>query len=82
MKTITCWDIQEWDGGDRTNHAFYVATEHSAAYWKEKHQFDSVSEKTFEIYDSIKEWEDSRSQATKERALAKLTPIERKALGF
>jgi hypothetical protein len=82
MRTVTCWDVQEWDGGDRTNHSFYVATKEEADKWKQKNTFDSVSERTIEIYDSLEEYQESRAEATKQRALAKLTPIERKALGF
>ena len=59
MKTITCWDIQEWDGGDRTNHLFYVATKEEADMWDQKHTYDNVYERTFEIYDSINEWQES-----------------------
>lgn len=24
MKVIECWDVQEWDGGDRNNHSYYI----------------------------------------------------------
>ena len=82
MKTFTCWDIQVWDGGDRCNHKFYVASAKEATLWKVKNTYDSVVEREFEIFDSIQEYEESLSEATKQRALAKLTPIERKALGF
>lgn len=82
MKTITCWDIQVWDGGDRCNHKFYVATKEEAEKWKEKNTYDSIWERGFEIYDTVEEYQESRAEATKQRALGKLTPIERKALGF
>ena len=82
MKTFTCWDVQEWDGGSMTNHAFYVATKEEADKWIRDHKFDSVVEKELEIYDTVAEYLEGKSEKTRERALAKLTPIERKALGF
>lgn len=82
MKSFTCWDIEQWDGGDRCNHSFYVATKEEAIAWKITHKYDSLVERSFVIFDSIAEYEESKSKETKERALAKLTPIERKALGF
>mgnify|MGYP000491143943 CR=1 FL=1 len=82
MKTFTCWDVRQWDGGDRYNHAFYVATKEEALAWKVSNKHDNIAELTFTIFDSLDEYEESKSEETKQRALAKLTPIERKALGF
>lgn len=82
MKTFKVWDVQIWDGGDRCNHAFYVDTKEEAEKWKEKNSYDSISEREFEIYDSVEEYLEGKSKKTRERALAKLTAIERKSLGF
>jgi hypothetical protein len=82
MKTFSCWDIQTYDGGDRTNHAFYVETEEEAQKWKEKNKFDHISETLIEVYATIDEYNEGQSKKTRQRALAKLTPVERKALGF
>ena len=45
MKIIKCWDIQVWDGGDRHNHKYYVATQEAAEQWKEKNKYDEIYEK-------------------------------------
>ena len=82
MQIVKCWDIQSWDGGDRHYHKFYVKSKEEAEKWKKIYTFDSVDEKTLEIYSSIEEYFETESEITKERALAKLTPIERKALGW
>lgn len=82
MKTFTCWDIQVWDGGDRCNHKFYVASAVEANRWKQLNKFDNVDQREFEIFDSIEEYKESRSEETRQRALAKLTLVERRALGF
>lgn len=82
MQVITCWDIQVWDGGDRHNHKFYVETKAEADKWMAKNTYDYIYEKKFEIFSSIQEWEESQAEATKKRALAKLTAVERKALGL
>lgn len=82
MRIVKCWDIQQWDGGDRTNHAFYVETEEEAKKWQAKNKYDSVFNRTFEIYASVEEYIEGKSETTRKRALAKLTDIERKSLGL
>lgn len=81
MKTIKVWDIQVYDGGDRCNHAFYVSTQEEAEKWKKKNKFDTIWDHELEIYDTVEEYLEGKSEKTRERALAKLIPIERKALG-
>ena len=82
MQVISCWDVQVWDGGDRCNHKFFVATKEEAEKWIKANTYDSIYERKFEIYDTVEEYLEGTSKETKERALAKLTQIERKALGF
>ena len=82
MKIIKCWDIQVWDGGDRHNHKYYVATKEAADEWKAKNKFDEVYEKEFVILDSWDELEAYENGELRKRALAKLTDAERKVLGL
>jgi len=82
MKTVNVWDIQIWDGGDRCNHAFYLSSNEEAEKWKVNNKFDNVQEQTFKIYDTIEEYREGKSEVTRQRALAKLTPIERISLGL
>ena len=82
MKIIKCWDIQVWDGGERTNHKYYVATKEAADAWMVENTYDSVYEKEFIILDSFAELEIYRNGELRKRALAKLTEEERIVLGL
>ena len=81
MKIIKCWDIQVWDGGDRHNHKYYVATKEAADEWKFRNKFDEVYEKEFVILDSWDELKEYKNGELRKRALAKLTEEERIVLG-
>ena len=82
MKIIKCWDIQVWDGGDRHNHKYYVATKEAADAWMAKNKYDTVWEKEFIILDSWDELQDYQDGELRKRALAKLTAEERVVLGL
>ena len=82
MQVIKCWDIQAWDGGDRHNHKYYVATEEAAKEWKFRNKHDIYFAQEFVILDDLAEVEEYKLHQTRQRALAKLTPEEKKALGL
>ena len=82
MQIIKCWDIQTWDGGDRHNHKYYVATKEAADAWIAKNKYDSVNEREFVILDSLDELTEYESGELRKRALAKLTEAEKKVLGL
>lgn len=82
MQIIKCWDIQVWDGGERHNHKYYVATKEAADKWLEKNTYDSVWEKEFVILDSFAELEIYRNGQMRQRALAKLTEEDKIVLGL
>ena len=82
MQIIKCWDIQTWDGGDRHNHKYYVATKGAADEWKAKNKYDEVYEKEFVILDSLDELTEYENGELRKRALAKLTEAEKKVLGL
>ena len=82
MQLITVFDVQVWDGGDRHNHKFYVSNEESAKDWVKANPYDTYYKKEMIIYDDLTDYNQNNLQAIKERTLAKLTPEERKALGF
>lgn len=81
MQIIKCWDIQVWDGGERHNHKYYVATKEAADEWMAKNKFDSVYEREFVILDSWNELQDYKTGELRKRALAKLTDEEKLVLG-
>jgi gamma-glutamylcysteine synthetase len=82
MQVIKCWDIQAWDGGEHTNHAFYIASEAEKDVYMKTHTYDSAYERTFIIFDTLEEMSDNTKAKIKERALAKLTIEERAILGY
>lgn len=82
MKIIKCWDIQVWDGGDRHNHRYYVATKEAADEWMAKHKYDMVYEHEMVILDSWDELQDYKNGELRKRALAKLTAEEKVVLGL
>lgn len=82
MKIIKCWDIQVWDGGERTNHRYYVATKEAADEWIAKNKYDAVYEQEFVILDSYAELEIYRNGEMRQRALAKLNEEDKKVLGL
>ena len=82
MQIVKCWDIQKWDGGDRSDHAFYLkSTEEKDVYLK-NNKYDYAFETTFIIFDTLEEMENNTKEKVKERALAKLTAEERAILGY
>lgn len=82
MKTMVVYSIRVWDGGDRCNHRFYLASKEEAEKWVKENNFDSYWEEVITVYDTIEERETHIKNGAKKRALAKLTEEERKALGF
>lgn len=79
-KFIECFDVQLWDGGDRTNHECYVM--HEGAAKKIAGQHGSVIKKTFLIHDNEQDYRDFKNGEVKRQALEKLTDIEIAALGI
>jgi hypothetical protein len=82
MQIIKCWDIQTWDGGDRHNHRYYVATKALADEWMARSKHDMVFEKEFIIMDDLAEVDEYKLQLIRQQALAKLNEQEKKALGL
>lgn len=82
MQVIKCWDIQVWDGGERTVHKYYVKTKEAADEWKANNTYDSVYEREFVILDSYDELMDYKTGEARKRALAKLTDEDKIALGI
>jgi hypothetical protein len=82
MQIIKCWDIQVWDGGDRHNHRYYVATKELAEEWLARNKHDMAFEKEFIIMDDLSEVDEYKLQLIRQQALAKLNEQEKKALGL
>lgn len=82
MKVIECWAVYEWDGGERHNFEFHLATKEEAEKYKAKHKHDDVVPVVLTIFDSVEESEAHSHKALRKQAIAKLTPLERQALGI
>ncbi len=82
MQVIECYSICVWDGGDRHNHKFYVKSEDEAKKWKAKNKYDEYYKVTLCVFETLEEAAENDTKKLRERALAKLDPMERKALGF
>lgn len=82
VKILKLYDVLVWDGGERHNHKFYLTNKEEADRWLAVNTYDSVYEKTIEIFDTVEDWMDWSKGKIKEQALAKLTPEERRALGY
>ncbi len=80
MQVIECWNIQEWDGGERHNHAFYLTDMAEKDKYLKAHKHNIATKQTLVFFDTLQEVEDNEYKKVKDRALAKLTPHERKVL--
>lgn len=82
MQVVQCWDIQSWDGGERHNHRYYVASKEVADEWLEKHPHDVAYEHNLVILKDLTEIEEYKNGEMRKRAMAKLTTEERIVLGL
>jgi len=82
MITMTLYDIQVWDGGDRRIHKHYTNDKLAAEAWQAKYKNDLVSTRVFHIAESVEELFELDTGMIAERALAKLTTAEKVALGL
>lgn len=83
MQVIDVWNVQTWDGGERHNHHFYLAqkaaTEQQLKEW-DKH--GAFFRQSLIVLGSLNEIPEFEQENIRQRALAKLTPVEREALGL
>ena len=82
MKAFTAWSIEVWDGAERHYPRYLVSNKEAADEWKSNNKHDLIVEKNMIIFDSIKELMDFKSGEIKRQALAKLSDVEKRALGF
>lgn len=84
MKLISAWDVQEWDGGDRHNHKYFIlqsaVTEEELR--KRHGQHALFSKADLVVFESFEEVDANSRAALMRSAWGKLTPMERKALGL
>lgn len=79
-KLIECYDVQQWDGGDRTTHVGYIVNESDAKDIAGMH--GHTHKVKIIIHDNKQDFKDFRDGEVKRQALAKLTDLEIAALGI
>jgi hypothetical protein len=73
----------KWDGGDRhypAEPAFFNSED--ASKFIADNKYDHFDVKTITIYDSLEEYYDVTGETLRRKALAKLTDLEKRALGL
>lgn len=83
MKTVTFYQFMQWDGGDRHDptELCFSNLDDMKKYMK-GNLYDKFQKRTYVIYDSLEEYNQVNMEETKKSALAKLTDIEKMALGL
>ena len=83
MKLISLYQVRQWDGGERHNATdICFETEEKVKEFLGEKSYDTYMHLKYTVYDSVEEYENTKSQRVREQALAKLTDIEKKALGL
>lgn len=83
MKTITYYQFMEWNGADdhRSKEPAFL-NKADADRFLGDNQYDCFVKITVPVYESFEEYEEVSSERVKMQALAKLTDLEKKALGL
>lgn len=83
MKKIEYYQFMQWDGGDRHNQKepAFLNKEDADAFLGDNRQ-DYFDKKTVYVYESVDEYLEIEKEETKRKALAKLTDVEKRALGL
>jgi hypothetical protein len=83
VKVIECFELSEGNEDcSRYSHVAYLMDENNAKIWKGDNYFRSIEKATIVIFDNLGQMIENEKEKVRERALAKLTAIERKALGY
>lgn len=83
MKTITYYQFMQYDGGDRhypKEPAFL--NKEDADEFVRGNVYDHFDKKTVTVYESLEEYKETKSEQVKAQAIAKLTEVEKRALGL
>ena len=81
MKQFEVYDIQQWDGGSMHHHKFYLASKEEAEKYIAGNKYDRYDHKFLIVFDTIEEAKDNDLKTVRARVIAKLTPLERRAMG-
>lgn len=81
MKQIEVYDIQQWDGGSLHRHKFYLASKDEAEKYVAENKYDLYNHKVLIVFDTVEEARENDIKTVRARVIAKLTPLERRAMG-
>jgi hypothetical protein len=82
VKVIECKQVDEWDGGDRQNFGFYISADVPNEDIEKARPHCYIQKKTIVVFDSLQELADHGVYKLRRAAWAKLTPLERQAIGM
>jgi hypothetical protein len=82
MKQIECKRVELWDGGDRHNFGFYIASTVPDDLIGKKHNGCLIRPEVLTVFDDLEEVAANDAKNLRLSAWNKLTPLERKALGL
>jgi hypothetical protein len=83
MEILKLYQLYQWDGGEReVPKSVYFKTRAECDQYLEGRKHDRFREETLHIFESAAEYKESKSQSLKASALAKLSDLEKLALGI
>lgn len=82
MNTIECKRVEDWDGGDRHNFAFYISKDVPDADIKKDNTHRIIRREVITVFDSMEEVAENTVAKLRKSAWHKLSPQERAALGL
>lgn len=82
MKIYEGYMIAVWDGGELHHDKYFVTTKEIAEDYKKDHKYDTIRPHTVVVYESYQDIKDADYKKNRESGLAKLTHLEKAALGL
>lgn len=80
MIQMEVWEAFQWDGGDRQNSIGLFANVNDATQVAGKH--GHTARKVLVVFESVIDYQENTITELRKKALAKLTLVERAALGI
>lgn len=81
MKQLELYKLGDTDGY-RETWWHYTTSKEAADWWNAKSAYHRIEKDIFTVHESLEEFQDFVSGESRRRALAKLTPEDKKALGL
>lgn len=82
MREFEVKRVDLWDGGERHNFGFYIDATVPDNAIEKANRYCLIHHQVLVIFDTLDERKENSNRDLKRRAWAKLTPLEREALGI